>query len=190
MTNAPHDNPQVFWGEIAPCDHFVQIYDDSGVMLDLLEGFVSGGLRDGDGVVIIATQQHINALDARLLAQGLNLKTLRAEDRYLTYDAADTLAKFMVNDWPDEALFRQTVKETLLRARGNGRHVRAFGEMVAILWANGQSAATVRLEHLWHQFNAEEKFSLFCAYPRVGFTQDAEASIAEICAAHSKVIKG
>ena len=70
----------------------------------------------------------------------------------------------------------------------DGRRVRAFGEMVALLWAQGHTAAIVRLEHLWHRMCQERGFSLFCAYPRVGFTQDVDASIREICAAHSKVL--
>jgi hypothetical protein len=46
-----------------------------------------------------------------------------------------------------------------------------FGEMVALLWARGQAAATVRLEHLWQQFCKEHAFSVFCAYPKAGFTK-------------------
>jgi hypothetical protein len=179
----------IFWGEIAPNDHFVQIYDETSVMLDTLEGFVSGGLRDGDAVIIIATRQHINGLEARLLSQGLNLAAFRATDQYQAIDAADVLSRFMVKDWPDETLFRETIGAILHKARKDGRHVRAFGEMVAILWANGLSAATVRLEHLWHQFNREEHFSLFCAYPKAGFTESHAESIEAICAAHSKILK-
>jgi ribosomal protein L15 len=62
--------------------------------------------------------------------------------------------------------------------------------MVAMLWGQGHNGATVRLEHLWHELCREEAFSLFCAYPRSGFTKDVEASIQEICSAHSKVIVG
>ena len=68
--------------------------------------------------------------------------------------------------------------------------MRAFGEMVAVMWGQGLSGATVRLEHLWHQFCAKEAFSLFCAYPRSGFTEDAEVSMKEICATHSQVVAG
>jgi hypothetical protein len=93
-----------------------------------------------------------------------------------------------MNGWPDEYLFEQTVTELLSRAGRNDRRVRAFGEMVAVLWAQGLSGATVRLEHLWQSFCQAHAFSLFCAYSRSGFTQDAEASIQEICAAHSRVI--
>ncbi len=60
------------------------------------------------------------------------------------------------------------------KTRRDGRRVRAFGEMVAVLWDQGQNAATVRLEHLWHKLCPEEKdFSLFCTYPKAGFTDFA-----------------
>jgi len=31
-------NMQVFWGEISPCDHIVQIYEDDDSSIDLLNG--------------------------------------------------------------------------------------------------------------------------------------------------------
>ena len=33
---------KVFWGEMSPCDHLVQIYQDDEILLDSLEGFVAG----------------------------------------------------------------------------------------------------------------------------------------------------
>jgi hypothetical protein len=56
----------IFWGEIAPCEHLVQIYADQGVFLDSLEGFVSGGLLAGEGVIVIGTRAHLIALEQRL----------------------------------------------------------------------------------------------------------------------------
>jgi hypothetical protein len=66
--------------------------------------------------------------------------------------------------------------------------VRVFGEVVALMWARGYCSVTVRLEHLWTEFCQKESFALFCAYPRMGFTEDPAQSIAHICAAHSKVL--
>jgi hypothetical protein len=60
--------------------------------------------------------------------------------------------------------------------------------MVAILWARGDYAATLQLEQLWTGLCNAEKFPLFCAYPRDGFTRNATESIVEICAVHSKVV--
>ena len=181
-------NHEVFWGEIAPCEHSVQIYDDADVFLDSLEGFAAGGLRVGDGVVLIATSEHLAVLEERLATHGFDLDEARSTDQYIALDAEQTLSQFMVNEWPDERMFERLVTDVLTRAGKGGRRVRAFGEMVAIMWARGHNGATVRLEHLWHGLCQKEAFSLFCAYPRSGFTKDADESIREICATHSRVI--
>ena len=178
---------QVFWGEMAPCDHEVQIYGNDREFMDRLSSWVEGGIRAGESVIVIATPAHIEELEIRLRAQHVDLVNARLEDRYIALSAERTLGRFMRNDWPDDESFREVVGEVLARARQNGRKVRAFGEMVAILWARGHGAATVRLEFLWNQLLRTEKFPLFCAYPRTGFTRGATDSMAELCALHSKV---
>ena len=183
------DEVEIFWGEIAPCEHLVQIYEDDQVYLDALEGFIAGGLRAGDGVIVIATQSHRDALDQRLLDRQIDLVAARARDQYISLDAVETLAKFMINGWPDEIVFEKVVSELLDRARKHGR-VRAFGEMVAIMWQQGFHGATVGLEHLWHRLCQKEGFSLFCAYPKSGFTDDARISVKNICDTHSRIIAG
>lgn len=179
---------EVFWAEIAPCQHLVQIYEDEGVFLDTLEGFVSGGLKAGESVILITTVAHLNALEERLKADGLDVEAARSQDQYIALAAEEALAKFMVRDWPDDKLFLQFVSDLLTCARTGGRKVRAFGEMVAVLWAQGATGATVRLEHLWQALCQSEGFSLFCAYPKIGFTQNVVESINEICAAHTQVL--
>jgi hypothetical protein len=181
---------EMHWGEIPPCEHLVQIYQDDNVFLDTLEGFVAGGLRAGEGVVVIATPAHLQALNGRLMAAGIELAQAELRDQYIALDADRTLKKFMIRGWPDELLFERVVGDLLARASKDGRRVRAFGEMVALLWSEGRTGATVRLEHLWHQLCQKERFSLLCAYPRVSFTKGEDLSIREICAAHSKVVIG
>lgn len=188
--NKPESEADVFWGEISPCEHLVQIYQDEDVFLDSLEGFVAGGIVAGDGVVVIATPPHLEALNTRLQSRNIDVESAIRDDQYIALDAEETLAKFMVMGWPDEDFFRALVHDILLRAKGSNRRVRAFGEMVALLWARGNTGATVHLEHLWHRLCHEQSFSLFCAYPKIGFTRDASASIKEICDAHSRVIPG
>ncbi len=184
----PLREAEVFWGEISPSEHLVQIYEDDDTFLDSLEGFIAGGIMAGDGVVVIATPPHRAALTTRLTQRGIDVASAIEADQFLLLDAEDTLSQFMLNDWPDDLLFRELVTRLLQRAKGEGRRVRAFGEMVALLWAQGNNGATVRLEHLWHRLCDEQSFSLFCAYPKSGFTQDASASIKEICDTHSRVV--
>jgi hypothetical protein len=178
----------IFWGEIAPSEHIAQFYDHDSVLMDALEGFIGGGLKTGESAIVIATPEHVGTLDARLAASGVDVATARLHDRYITLDAEQALDKFMSKGWPDDKLFAAFVTELIERASAANRRVRAFGEMVALLWARGDCAATIRLEHLWHEMCKSQAFSLFCAYPKTGFTESPVKSIEEICAAHSRLI--
>lgn len=180
---------KAFWGEMAPCDHIVQIYGDDAVFIDGLEGFVGNALRNGEAAIVIATAAHLHALEKRMRDHGVDVDVARAENRYVDRLAEDTLDQFMADGWPDEDKFKRCVGELLELASGPGkRRVRAFGEMVAILWARGRFAATLQLELLWTRFCESHHFPLFCAYPRDGFTKNATESIVDICRAHSRVV--
>ena len=186
--NFQSGDSSIFWGEIAPCEHIAQFYEHDAVLLDTLTGFIAGGLKAGEGTIVIATAEHLKAIDERLVESGVDVAAAQLRDQYITLGADEALSRFMVNRWPDDQLFADLVAELINRARGNGRRVRAFGEMVALLWARGDAAATIRLEHLWHNICQSQLFSLFCAYPKTGFTEDPSESLAEICAVHSKII--
>lgn len=140
----------------------------------------------GDGVIVIATPSTRTGLHARLQIKGIE-RDASPCDQLIMLDAAETLATFMTGAWPDEVLFRSSIAQLLEQAGCNLRPVRAFGEMVALLWADGQCGATVRLEYLWQRFCVDTNLSLLCAYPKSGFTSDASASIQTICKAHSHV---
>ena len=188
VTALPNVDPEVFWGEMSPCEHVVQIYGDDRVFLDGLEDFVGNGLRNGESAIVIATATHLHGLEKRMRQNGVDVDKARAENRYVPRLAEDVLAEFMVSDWPDEPRFLESMENLIRTARGEeNRRVRAFGEMVAILWARGNHAATIHLELLWTKVLATEKFPLFCAYPRDTFSKNATESIVEICRIHSRV---
>lgn len=188
--NWKHSKANIFWGEIAPCDHVVQIYEKDEIFLDALAGFVGGGINSGDCCIVIATDAHLKALENRLLKYGVHTPVLISEKSYIPINAEEMLSRFMVNNWPDENLFINEITELIEKACHGKRKIRAFGEMVAILWAQGHYGATVHLEHLWNRFCEQKSFSLFCAYPKSGFTGDLSDSIMHICGTHSKMISG
>jgi hypothetical protein len=179
---------EIFWGELAPVDHVVQIYENDDDFLDVLSGFIGGGINSGECVIIIATAGHLKALDTRLHNYGISVKTLIDDDRYIPLNAEEILSRFMVNDWPDEALFMQAVNSIIEKGNKKNRRIRAFGEMVALLWAQGLNGATIHLEYLWNKFCSNHEFCLFCAYPKSSFTQDINESMTNICNCHTKMI--
>src|ERR1700730_5130917 len=111
----------VFWGEIAPCEHIAQFYEHDGVLLDALVGFIGGGLKAGERVIVIATAEHLKALEERLEASSVEVATARSQDQYITLVAEEALARFMVKQWPDDQLFGDLVTELITRARANNR---------------------------------------------------------------------
>ncbi len=173
------------WSTLAPREHLVQLYAADAALIESLESYVCSGIENGDVVLLIATPSHLGALEQQLASRGFDVDGARAHQLYLTYDADEALQKFMVRDWPDEALFNHFVHRVI--ARAGGRPIRAFGEMVALLLARGQSAAMQRLEQLWQRACDKHDLKLFCAYPRSAFT-DMDGSIRSVCAAHSCVI--
>src|SRR5688500_4020280 len=105
MNNWKKIDTDIFWGEIAPTDHVLQIYENDEVFLDALAGFVGGGINAGDCVIVIATDAHLQALNNRLSSYGVHVPTLVSDERYVPLNAEATLSRFMVNGWPDETLF-------------------------------------------------------------------------------------
>src|SRR5688572_27595416 len=106
---------------MAPTEHSIQIYSNDEVFLDTLDGFVGGGLQAGESVIVITTAAHRLALEKRLKARGIDIAAAGASDQYIALDARESLSTFMVDDWPDEALFRRFVGELLSRAHRGGR---------------------------------------------------------------------
>jgi hypothetical protein len=174
---------------IQPCDHVMHVYESETVLLDSLEGFVTGGLRRGEIVIVIATESHLFSLQYRLTAAGHDIQALRSAGNYVALDASTALSRFMVAGVPDDALFADEIASVIDNAHADGRKVRAFGEMVELLWSRGERDATVRLERLWNTLCLEKGLSLLCAYKNpVASRNEALDSLAEVRSMHSHVI--
>jgi hypothetical protein len=178
----------VFWGEIAPCQHVVQIYDNEVAFIDLLAEFVLDGLHRDETIVLILTPEHLQLLDEKLRQHCRDGFTLRLSEKVIIEDAQQTLSGFMIGAWPDEFLFRHVIGSIMAKASKSKRPIRAFGEMVVLLWTAGLTDATIQLEHLWNELQKSETFCLFCAYPRAAFLNNDSDSILTVCGAHSKIV--
>lgn len=177
-----------FWRDMGAAEHACQVYGDEGELLDTLSGFVGGGLWLGESVIVIATEAHLAQLEAMLRQTGLDLGHFRGDGRYAALGAEATMAKFCDGGWPDEERFMQVMAPHVERARGEGRAIRAFGEMVSILWSRGQYAGAVRLEHLWNKLIEKERLRLVCAYSRVHFARGSLQSRRAVQNAHSRLV--
>lgn len=178
----------VFFAEMTPCEHSVHFYEDDGIFLDMLAEYALQGFQTGDCVILIITSHHLDEINKRLTSAGLDIEPLKKTKQYICLDAENTLLQFMRNERPNKERFTEFIGWLLQEAKESNRPVRAFGEMVALLWANKNYQATIELEKLWHEAYERERFNLFCAYPKAGFTEDMTQSIRTICAVHSKLL--
>lgn len=180
-------------GHVGHLAHTVQFYGEDDSLLNELTRFIGTALSAGDSAVVIATKAHRDGLARRLQSLGLNATRALEQGRYVSLDAAETLAEFMVEGWPDAERFTEVLGSVLAQAAaaagGKNRRVAAFGEMVALLWAQGNAEAAVRLEQLWNDLACTYPIALRCAYPISAFNREDHGDLfLEICAEHSHVV--
>lgn len=185
--------PSAEWCDLPAEGHSVQFYAEDASLLEGLSRFVGAALGAGDAAIVIATEDHRAGLNRRLRVLGLDVPRARSEGRYMVLDAAGTLSKFVVNGQLDPERFREVIGATLSAASAacntaNPR-IAAFGEMVALLWADGKAEQAVELEQLWNELAHTYSFHLRCAYPIAGFDRaDDGAPFRQICSEHSHVM--
>ena len=150
-----------------PRGHFVQLYEADEVALAKNVGlYLWEGIRHGEGVLVIATPEHQELLSGHLDHLGANLSTLHGSQQLVFCDAQDTLNQFMIGGQPDWQHFENVIRAAMRQARPmrGADGLRAYGEMVGLLWKARQFAAAIRLEQLWNRLLEQSSFSLYCAY--------------------------
>ncbi|MGA8102095.1 MAG: PAS domain S-box protein [Candidatus Acidiferrales bacterium] len=198
-TARPSDGPLDSGPTVSPwlahkdSSHAVQFYSDESFLLSASATFLETTLRAGGVALLLATPEHLAALEHRITVDGVDVTSAILNGRYHAFDAHDTLRVFMVDGWPDAARFTKTIGDYIEQARANAgdsnARVAAFGELVAILCAQGKMAAAARLEELWNELSQTRDFSLLCAYPMPVFDRSEQAeSFRQICAAHTHVV--
>jgi len=89
---------------------------------------------------------------------------------------------------PSAPVFKRVVGgiiEQTLRGRDR-TPVRAYGEMVDVLWKQGETNAAVRLEVLWNDLAGTQVFSLLCGYA-IGSFYNQTQQYEEVCNLHTQV---
>ncbi len=179
-------------GKFMHSRHLVQFYRKDRALVEEVGKHLGAALAGGDSAIVIATQAHREALDDELRARGIDTGSPELEGRYKSFDAAEILPQIMSDAMPDRARFMELIGAAIDRAKAaatSGRPcVAVFGEMVAILWAEGKHTAAVRLEQLWNELGKIHSFSLRCAYPMSGFSKPEHGELfLTICDQHSAV---
>jgi len=169
------------------CGHIVNFYDDEADLVRDVGGFLTDELDDDEVLVVLATQAHRDAIDA-VLARRLTDGAC-GPARYVCLDAGEVLSSFMIDGAPDRGRFMAVVGGLIAEAVDRCRPVRAFGEMVALLWQQGNVTGAIELEALWNELARDYRFALYCAYPMSAVAGNDDLTAARrVCDEHSGVV--
>lgn len=177
---------QKTWFDQPQHGHMVQFYNDNHTLHTSLLQYFTVGLKNNETCIAIATPEVRAKLDQGLSGNGIDISKVRSEKLYITLDAKETLKKFMINDEPNWELFLSTVGLVIKEASSSGHPLRAFGEMVAILWKERNANGVMKLEEYWNDLGKIYSFPLYCAYPLMTFDANHHRNeIQEIHRRHS-----
>jgi hypothetical protein len=168
--------------------HAVKFYKDAESLAEIVCAFLAEGLEHGEPAVVIATHEHASYFRTCLAAKGIDVESAIGRGSLTMLDAEETLNAFMREGIPMAEPFRDTLTPVLqeVAARHPGANIRAYGEMVDVLWRREQTAAAIRLEMLWNDLARSHKFGLLCGYAMGNFYKGASTD--EICGLHSHVV--
>jgi signal transduction histidine kinase len=180
------------WCRHGDHEHGVQFYSQDKFLIEELTEYIGSALCAGNAAVVVCTEPHRESLLTRL-TPGVSVPALLEQGRLIVLDAQEMLGTFMVKEWPDERRFKEVlggvVAKAVLAAQAKPPRVAIFGEMVALLLADGKADAAIRLEQLWNSLSQTRSFSLFCAYPMSSFNKEGDADLfQQVCNEHSAVI--
>ena len=169
--------------------HLVHFYEDEELLFEAVGRFLGAGLDADDRLIVFATPEHregfVRVLHDRHVDRAI------AEGRLLLFDARETLGRVMVDGRPDRARFFRVLDDALARATSGrqGVRFRAYGEMVDLLWRDGEQTAAIALEELWNEAGRAHPLSLLCAYVVANFYKGGDAaSFVDVCRSHSHVL--
>ena len=188
--------------------HAVQFYGHDEELAEQVVGYLLEALGNGGVAVVIATPEHRREFEARLrkaLGGDADLAAARDSGAYLALDARETVRSLMpagrlesapagrLDSAPagrlDSAAFDRVIGGLIRQAGTGGRPVRAYGEMVALLWDDGLVNAAIQLEAMWNELGRAHSFSLFCGYPAGSVTRDGHLdAFAAVCRLHQEVV--
>ncbi len=171
--------------------HIVQLYQDDNFYGEAVSHFAAEGLVRDESIILVATQPHWENISRRLASKGLNLDDRFNQGQLTVLDADATLPRFMAGSMPDGGIFKDLAGKTIEKARAGGKfpRVRWWGEMVNVLYVNGNGAGSNRLEELFDEVAHEQSIAIFCSFLMDKFDlRIYDEAFTNICRTHRHVI--
>jgi anti-sigma regulatory factor (Ser/Thr protein kinase) len=169
--------------------HLVAIYERDDELAATVAEFVLDAIEHGGTGVVVATLAHRRAIASALASRGVVIDDLVDAGRYRSLDARDTLGTLMRDGHPDPEAFAAALTDLFGPPSPSSAPVHVFGEMVALLWDEGNVAAALDLESLWNRAATRHRFALLCAYGHASLEDSRDLAASKgMCDRHSAVL--
>jgi hypothetical protein len=157
-----------------PRDHIVQLYQDQEFLNRAVCRFAAGAIANGEGVILVPTPAHWEAFRPRLEAEGVDVKAAQGRGQLSVVDADELLPQFMRDAMPDAPVFLGLAADVIANAHGEGRYpkVRWWGEMVNVLWEQGNVAGSMSLEDQFDRLAHHHEIAIFCSFVMDNFNSE------------------
>lgn len=172
---------------LTPLTHICEFYPTAADRIRSVCQFIVPGLIQGEAAVVIATFENLEMLKSSLILYAIDLNDVIESGQLILLDAHKTLEKFIRNDFIDYFLFFNLVNDLLGNVQENFSKIRAYGEMVDILYKTRNINLTLELESLWSEVSLQYKFSLLCGYTADNF-RGHHYHIKQICTSHTHLV--
>ncbi|MGZ4855818.1 MAG: MEDS domain-containing protein [Candidatus Angelobacter sp.] len=191
MSSPQFSKHEIYPPAAPPSGHAVQFYESDPSLIEVLGNQLGAALEAEDTVIVIATKKHREGLMEELAARHIDLEAAAQAGRYMEFDASECLTNFLVDGVPDRKSFENTIGSMLRRAVADvkpGHRLVLFGEMVALLWAEGKKDSTIRLERMWNDLGQRHTFHLLCGYLASAFDgSEHRRYFFNICGEHTHI---
>ena len=180
-------------GPLRRNSHAVHFYKDSQSLAQVAASFLSEGIRAGERVVIVSTPTHFAAIAKAVERLGFDPAQLKKSGKWIAFDARRTLSSLRAAGGRiDLTRFKVQFVDVVgdWYTSNPGLSMRAYGEMVDLLYRDGDIAGALQLEELWTDLAAVHKFPMLCAYAVNSFFKEPRGSsrFSDVCRHHTHVI--
>ena len=174
----------------ASTDHLVQLYRDDRFLAEAVTLFTRAGLDEGEAVILVATRPHWEAFSERLKSSRDDVAGLQASGQLTVVDAEDTLPTVMADGMPDVDTFNRLASNLVAQARARGySQVRWWGEMVGLLWQQGNLRGSLKMEQLTNDLAKRHHIPIACSFSMDAFDPKIYGEPLDgLCHTHSHLI--
>lgn len=172
------------------CDsHCVKFFESDDSLTTSVADFIEAAIMEDSAVLIVVTDSHLLQIESLINKRGLKVDELKSSGQLTLLDAVQTLNSFMNGNLPDQEKFNSVVGAAVKKITSNYPKLYAYGEMVGLLWKEGNTAGTIQLENLWNELLSKNSFTLLCGYALDAFQDEKDSqSFLEVCKTHTHVL--